>query len=179
MGKISSFLGSIIWKIKYKIRAAKNLARWHKIIWEDKQSDYSNLLIILEHKLKLQSEYWQSQEGPDAEKNSRYCKICSNLAEKVRDEHYLYELMSSYRMLIGGDNGVSQDKNEKLQSYLDRHKRHQRRMYRSTSFGVDRLNPKNRHEQETIAMDIASYKHRKARRLLFKIMYHQLENWSE
>ena len=66
MGKISSFLGSIIWKIKYKIRAAKNLARWHKIIWEDKQSDYSNLLIILEHKLKLQSEYWQSQEGPEA-----------------------------------------------------------------------------------------------------------------
>ena len=179
MGKISSFLGSVIWKIEYKIRSAKNLGRWHKIIWEDKQSDYSNLLIILEHKLKLQSEYWQSQEGPEAEKNARYCKICSDLAEKVRNEYYLYELMSSYRMLIGGDNGVSQDKNEKLQSYLDRHKRHQKRMYRSVSFGVNRLNPKNRQEQETIAMDIASYKHRKARRLLFKIMYHQLENWAE
>jgi len=179
MGKISFFRDSIIWKIEHKIRAAKNLIRWHKIIWEDKQSDYSNLLIILEHKLKLQSEYWQSQEGSDGEKNSRYCKICSNLAERVRNEYYLYELMSSYRMLIGGDKGIGTDKNDRLQSYLDRHKRHQRRMYRSTSSGVNVLNPKTRQEQEMIAMDIASYKHRKARRLLFKIMYHQLENWEE
>jgi hypothetical protein len=179
MGKISFFLDSIIWKIEYRIRAAKNLIKWHRIIWEDKQSDYSNLLIILEHKLKLQSEYWQSQEGSEAEKNSRYCKICSKLAEIVRDEYYLYELMSSYRMLIGGPNGVTQDKNDKLQSYLDRHKRHQKRMYRSTSSGVNVLDPKTRQEQEMIAMDIASYKHRKARRLLFKIMYHQLENWTE
>jgi hypothetical protein len=82
-------------------------------------------------------------------------------------------------MLIGGDKGIGTDKNDRLQSYLDRHKRHQRRMYRSTSSGVNVLNPKTRQEQEMIAMDIASYKHRKARRLLFKIMYHQLENWEE
>jgi hypothetical protein len=52
-----------------------------------------------------------------------------------------------------------------------------KKMYRKVSKGIDQNQELSEDEMSMLAMDIASYKHRKAKRLLFKIMYHQLENW--
>jgi hypothetical protein len=155
--QIQSFLRSLI-KLPIRVR---NLKNWHSIVWKDHQKDYSKLLEIMEHKFCLQSEFW-SLEGD--ERNARYNFICQNLAIRVRGEHYLNELIEHFN-------------HGEIESYLKKHARHMKRMYRKVSLGIDQNGNLSDDEMTSLAMDIASYKHRKARRLLFKIMYHQLENW--
>lgn len=138
-----------------------NLTNWHSIVWKDHQKDYSKLLEIMEHKFCLQADFWFS-EGED--EKARYNLICQNLARKVRTEHYLNELIEQFNQ-------------RKIEEYLQKHSRHMKKMYRKVSTGIDQNSQLSEDEMSSLAMDIASYKHRKARRLLFKIMYHQLENW--
>jgi hypothetical protein len=138
-----------------------NLSTWHTIIWKDHPRDYSKLLEIMEHKFCLQAGYWISD---DEEQKARYNLLCQDLAKMVRTEHYLNELIDYFSQ-------------RRLEEYLQKHSRHIKKMYRKVSKGIDQNQELNEDEMSMLAMDIASYKHRKAKRLLFKIMYHQLENW--
>jgi hypothetical protein len=160
--RIYFYLSHFFWYLKQSPKRIKNLLKWHAVVWRDHQEDYSKLLEIMEHKFDLQADHWLEMETP---RNYKYNKICSSLANKVRTEYYLGELLDYY----------SADRN--LDRFLSDHKRHMKKMYRKVSFGIDQTKTLNEDQKAMLAMDIASYKHRKAKRLLFKIMYHQLENW--
>jgi hypothetical protein len=142
-------------------RRIMNLTAWHKIVWKDHPRDYSKLLEIMEHKFCLQADYWLSVAE---EEKARYNLLCQDLAKMVRNEHYLNELIGYFSQ-------------RRLEEYLQKHSRHMKKMYRKVSKGIDQNQELNEDEMSMLAMDIASYKHRKAKRLLFKIMYNQLENW--
>lgn len=162
MRKLILKLGEVVWSIKQYPKRLKNLVKWHFVIWKDHNSDYSKLLDILELKFGFQSEYWYSV---GEEKNSRYNAVCKKLSNSINREYYLGEM-------------IDHMKNEQsLDLYLKNHKRHIKKMYRKVSLGLNDTGNLTIEQKEMIAMDIASYKHRKARRLLFKILYHQMENW--
>lgn len=149
------------WWIKQIPSRVKNLINWHRIAWKDHQKDYSKLLEVLEFKMSLQQKYWKSK---NEEKNSRYNRLCRELSRRVRKEYYLDEMLDFYVV-------------DRLDVYLKAHERHMRKMYRKVSLGIDQMGNLSDEDKSMLAMDIASYKHRKARRLLFKILYHHIENW--
>jgi len=155
---------SILSLIRSTVKIPKrisNLRAWHKIAWKDHQGDYSKLLEIMERKFFLQAQYWEEM---GEEEKARYNRICQSLSQKVRTEHYLNELIEHFSTL-------------RLEEYVDKHVRHMQKMYRKVSVGIDQKASPSEDQLTALAMDIASYKHRKAKRLLFKIMYQQLENW--
>lgn len=86
--------------MKHKIRSIidglKNLWKWRKVIYKDRDWDHYYIYEILKTKLKFQAEYMMKhgiteKANEDAEKMLR----CVDLIDKAQNEYYLDKAMTS------------------------------------------------------------------------------------
>lgn len=144
----------IFYNIKYGI---KNLIRWFPIIWKDRDWDYAFIYDLLSAKLKFQANSFKKHgvsvsSGRDAE----VMILCSKLIAIVSREEYETEYFD-YR----GDEEKYFKKNVHAYNVVTKTNRYY--------FDND--------TNEHIAMNIGQYKHRKAKRLLFKIIEDRIDGW--
>lgn len=171
------------WEARYYHRDIKygiiNLIRWFPTIWRDRDWDQAYIWDILEKKLRNQSHHIKHYgHHVDTDYDSRNMLICANLIKKIRDEYYDMEYMDYHSWnasFVPSDREgcyemVSETNWEKFDDYFKKYPR----IYKEV---LNKCEPERKDDKEWIAMQIAHTNHRRAIRLLFKIMEDQIERW--
>lgn len=100
---IYDFFHAIGIKINSVIVGLSNLIRWSKLIYKDRQYDYEYLYLILNHKLKLMEEFFNSSKTHVADAPLTYHQIreTREILERIINNNYSAEEMSSYEKKYG------------------------------------------------------------------------------
>lgn len=83
--------------MKYKIRSIiygiKNLWKWRKIIYKDRDWDQWYIFEILKTKLKFQSQHFcQYGYHISSDRDAQKMQLCIRLIDKVQNEYYIDEV---------------------------------------------------------------------------------------
>ena len=161
-------------EIKEFFRSVKHLIKWFPVIWKDRDWDHYYLLTIMQFKMNGVEEYIsKANRHEDVPKISRNLKLCSSLIEKIKTGHYEVEYQDYYKQDIDiNDDDVlifNVIKND-LDKYFEKNK-----LIVTKLLKID----KNLDSREDIllAMRIGTYKHEHAKKLLFKTMFENIEQW--
>lgn len=162
-------------------KGIKNLWRWFPIIWKDRDWDDHFIWILLEKKLENQAKYTIERGFHErAEKDAQRMMTCVRLIQKVRKEDYHMEYMDYHKSEyhwdeVPGRDDVKQLRIEELsENYNDYFKKYPL-VYKKI---VKRPKVNRRRSDKCfIAMNIAKENHKRAKKLLFKIMERHIEQW--
>lgn len=135
------------------IESVKSLFYWLPVIWKDRNYDYSFIYDVLHHKLKAYANAY------DKDDRSRI-KLCIDLIQRIKDEYYLLEYLD--HAVFEGEFLISNISN--LDSYFAKYP----------------LIYKNIDKEEDLALQgikISMINHERAKRLLYRILHENMENW--
>lgn len=142
----------------------RNLIIWFPIIWKDRNWDHSFILIILQHKLKFQSDYIEKRGVHlDAWADVRDMRLCIELIKKIQTEYYIWEYMEEY-------NETDPDSSD---MYINKYPL----IYKRVLNGEGIIRVKNITDAPTIMFTMGQFNHDRARKLLFTILENKLEGW--
>lgn len=153
-----------------------NLWYWLPIIWRDRNWDHFYIWEILEHKLKAQAKYIAKEDRHlNAQTDARNLRICAKLIERVKDGYYEVEYQDyaeeEFRFIPCDKEGFKELKIDIISEHYDDYFTKYRLVYQR----VLKAHPNE--EKHVLALHIAQENHRRAKRLLFKIMEEQIESW--
>lgn len=78
------------YRIKNTIRGIKNLWKWRKIIYKDRDWDHWYIFEILKKKLEFQAEFAEKHGYHEKSANDAHMmRYIANLIDKVQNEYYL------------------------------------------------------------------------------------------
>jgi hypothetical protein len=85
-------------KLRYRIKSIttglKNLWKWRKIIYKDRDWDQYYIFEILKTKLKFQNEhFYKYGNHVSSERDAEKMELCVKLIDKVQNEYYLDEAL--------------------------------------------------------------------------------------
>ena len=179
----------MIQNIRYFINSIKNLIRWFPIIWNDRDWDDWYIYTILETKLKHQAKYIGDKDRHTrAKRDSELMRTCTRLIKKVKEEEYDGEWMdyhtSKYNWLDVPERPDHKRLDiglvaERFDEYFLKYPSDYRRVVSNQSnqvfrFGNDLNDPENK---QRIAMNMSMVRQERARKLLFKLLEHNIEKW--
>ncbi len=164
----------------------KNIWNWLPIIWKDRNYDYSYIYTILEHKLKLQSDYIGSRETHTRSKrDSEIMMTCVRLVDKCKEGYYESEYSDFHESKYwfegvkdkpGYSTWESKILREDFQDYFDMYPL----IYKRVMDGEGPFDFDGKDELEvkfSIARNIGYINQERAKTLLFKIMEKNIEKW--
>lgn len=142
-----------------------NLIIWFKVIWNDRDHDYSFIYNILQFKLNKQAQNMIKTNYTETSlRDAELMLTCVNLIELIKTEYYIDELNDLlYDVQMCGEDTIS----NQLNFYFILNSR----MYKLISKNYPDLTPYQ------IASMIATLKQDKARLLLFNILFHKMHGW--
>lgn len=154
------------------IQGIKNLFKWFKIVWNDRDFDYVFILYVLKFKLDNTAnniEKYSRHVGN--ERDVQRIRLCVRLLDKIKDVYYETEYQNYYDSdfnIRTAEDLFSQllekaNKNE-LKQYLNKYPNH----YRKIDKGDDDL---------LNALNLGRLRHEKAKRLFFELLNRHLEEW--
>ena len=162
-------------KIKYDARyyhenfahGLKNLIRWFPVIWKDRNWDSSHILEIWKKKISFQAEHIRKHGHHvnhiyDAER----METCVRLMSDIQDEFYSSEYNDYIKNSTKSTKGW-----EKFDDYLAKYPHAYREVTKTDRYIFDNDSKQN------IAMNVGYYLHKKANRILFKLLERHLESW--
>lgn len=163
----------------------KNLIYWFPIIWKDRHWDSHYIFEIMMHKLKAQSKYIGSRNiHTDAKRDAEIMMTCVRLMERINDEFYGTEY-SDYHTdkhwftptdKEGFSTWDSKILEENFHDYFTKYPLIYKRVMKGEGlFTLDGKTPEDINQR--IAMNIGHINHKRARKLLFKIMEENIEGW--
>jgi hypothetical protein len=163
-----------------------NLIRWAPIIYRDRNWDSSYIFILLEYKLKLQAKcIAQKNKFLDSQRDAEIIRTCVRLMEKVREDYYQMEYTDYHKTKYWFEDiedkpdvfsWESEIESENFDDYFKKYPLIYKRVLNGE--GVFNISRENESDiKQTIAMNIASINHNRARKLLFKIMEDNIERW--
>ena len=167
-------------------QGVKNLCYWFPIIWKDRDWDQHYIFEVLKHKLKAQSKFI-SDYGihTSAQQDARRIRLCISLIQKLQDETYAMEYMDYYRERVwftdcedrpGSFRYNSEDVWEKYDGFFKKYPLVYKRVLKGE--GVFTLDGRDENDMKRlIAMNISKINHMRAKKLLFKIMEENIEQW--
>jgi hypothetical protein len=112
--------------MRYKIRnitqGLKNLWKWRKVIYKDRNYDHWFIYEILKTKLKFQADYMQ-KDGITESSSEVAAQIfeCVDLIDKVQNEYYIDEALNGLNSDWNDDQfseAIKKDKEAKEQLFL-------------------------------------------------------------
>jgi hypothetical protein len=178
---------NIGWKIRDFYRSIKSVIRWFPIIWKDRDWDSWYIFTILQTKLKFQSKYIGERDfHVRAKRDAEVMNLCVNLIEKVRDEYYGMEYMdyfdTEYSFVDSDTPGYKQMIFNKKSEWFEGYFKKYPLIYTQVLNSSKNILPiedeiTKRVSNQKIAMNIAYINHKRARKLLFKILNDQIEYW--
>jgi hypothetical protein len=173
------------------VTPTKNLARWFKTIKNDRDYDDHYIWEILKVKLTHQAEYFRKHgHTMSADYNADKMMLCVSLINKVATEYYSSLYMdyhvSNYNWVPEdedadmGDEIIPKEELTRLEIDLiserfDEFFKLYPHAYREVT-KTDKYIFEN-DEKQKIAMNMGYYLHKKANKLLFKILEEHLQSW--
>lgn len=174
-------------------RGIKNLIKWFNVIWRDRDYDHSFIYTILAFKLRNQAGYIGGRDiHTRAKIDARNMNICANLIDKLNSEYYYMEYSDYEESKIVWDEVDQSDddfpqewKTDKelmelniidISETLDDYFRKYGRIYKYVMNTTDKL-PVSTETKRGIAINIAHINHKRAKKLLFKIMEENIDGW--
>ena len=179
--------------IRYAFRECKqgikNLWRWFRVIWNDRDWDHTFIYTILAKKLEIQAQYI-AQHGvhDEAHRDAEKMSTVVRLIKRQRDDFYHYECHDFYESewkttpLDAAGTIYSMDEellSDNFDAYFARYPRQYKRVMSGevnffSGLGFAEEQEKDR---KIIAMEIARENQDRCRKLLFKIIEENIEGW--
>lgn len=169
------------------MRGIKNIWYWLPIIWKDRNWDSHYIFEIMKHKLKAQSKYIGERDiHTRAKRDAEIMMTCVRLMEKIQGEWYPMEYMDYHKTKHWFEpcedrEGYSTWESRELSENFDEYFAKYPLIYKRVLNGEGDFGREGRegHEddKQIIAMNISHINHKRARKLLFKIMEENIEGW--
>ena len=165
------------------IRGLKSIKYWLPIIWKDRNWDHQYIFDILSHKLKAQSKYIGDMDTHTrAKRDAEVMMTCVRLIEKVKDEFYSMEYMEYEKTKhwfedVPDSPGYSSWESRQLEENFDDYFKKYPLIHKRVLNGEGWLKIEDFTDKHRIASNIAHINHKRARKLLFKIMEQNIEGW--
>ena len=187
---------SLWWRFKGRyfrqdfIQGIKNLVKWFKLVWKDRDWDDTFIFEALKFKIENTAKYTERRQWfVGWEKEVSRMKTCVKLINYIQDntygmEYYDYQ-ESKYEFVPSGvvdENGKSdyyEMKSEVLVDNLDEYFKRYPRIYKLVlkKYFSDLSDEDITEKRMSIAFRIGHENHERAKRLLFKILNEHIESW--
>lgn len=163
----------------YFFQGVKNLLKWFKIVWKDRDWDDHFIFEALKFKIQNTSKYTKSKQVfVGWEDEVRYMDICVKLMDRIQEEWYKTEYLNyedSEIDFVPSENNTYEMKRKvtrnDLKTYIEKYPHSKRVVLKEGKY-------KNYNNTETgISLAIGIDRHLKARKLLFKILEEKIEGW--
>lgn len=177
------------WRTQYIYRKFKNLYGWFPIIWNDQDYDHHYIFDILKFKLKNQAKHiGDNDRHTRAELDAKRMRICVELVDKVSDGYYEGEYMNYHETKWEftdipdkpGYSTLNMDIiSERFNEYFKKYPLVYKKVLTDEKlqiFNIDLADNESEIDKR-IAMNMGFYNHKRARKLLFKIMEENIEGW--
>jgi hypothetical protein len=159
----------------------RNLWKWFSVIWKDRDWDDFYIFEVLKHKIKNTADYTEKkQRFVGWEKEVRYMRICVKLIERLQDEYYqaeyfdYHDVNHTFVPVKGSEKSFeikSETTRDDLETYISMYPHAYRRLMNDEKL----MNYKK--GNHSIALGMGIIRHRKAKKLLFKILENRIEHW--
>jgi len=156
------------------IQGIKNIIKWIPIIYKDRDWDYYYILETLKFKLSNQSKHTLNKSRHvNATKDSRIMDLCIKLISKIQDEYYLsewldYEVVEHKYQKVEDNSSLFRLKTEIISENFGDYFKKYSRIYKY----ID-----DKESKVAAAIKISTINHNRAKKLLFKILENNIENW--
>jgi len=98
------FISRVSYVLDDLISGIGNLYRWFKIIWNDRQYDYSYILHVLKKKLEIMHKRFSGDlVFVGQEKEAHNMRVCILLIERILDDNYILSKRFSYLSAVCPD----------------------------------------------------------------------------
>jgi hypothetical protein len=158
------------------VNGIKNLIRWFPTIWKDRDWDDHFIWEIMMKKITFQADYIGKRDfHTRAKRDAEIMMTCVRLMGKVREEYYHMEYMdyheSTYDFVDCDTPGHKELKITEVSENFDDYFKKYPRTYKNI------LSENPNESKSRIASLISMENHRKAKRVLFKLMENNIEAW--
>ena len=176
------------WEAKYLhkdiIKGIKNLWKWFPLVWKDRDWDHHFILETLKFKIVNTANYIKSHDRyVGADRDYEVMMTCVRLIEKIQEEdydgewgNYINQKMTTKE--IEGESSKILDFeiiSENFKAYFDKYPNVHKKALVASS-GAERWSYSEISDQ-TLAMWMSHYNHRRAKRILFTLMERNIEKW--
>ena len=181
--KINKFINWLKFDAKYVhldvIQGVRNLIKWFRVVWKDRDWDHSYIYEILKHKLENQAHYIAKKDRhTSAKRDAELMLLCARLIEMQQEESYDMEYLDYREIEWTDDLRIIRGKmvSDNLEDYLAKYPRQYKRALSGelNQFKRDEIDTENKH---LIAMEIANENQRRCKALLFKLMEENIDGW--
>ncbi len=158
------------------IQGVKNLIKWFPTIWKDRDWDQTFIFNILIKKLEFQAKCIGGKDRHTrAKRDAEIMMTCVRLMEKVREEEYNIEYMeyedTKFEFVETENPEFKRLKITELGENFDDYFKKYPRVYKKI------LNENPNEKKSRIAHLVAHENHRRAKRILFKLMENYIDYW--
>ena len=173
-----TLFGMLHWRIRNFLTSCNNLIKWFPTIWYDRDWDGHFILKILQKKIEFQrKELVNANRHTRIESDNRDMTLALNLLERVREDYYGLECMDYWDSEIVFDNVPENPKlksievnttTERYDEYLSKYPSSVRALTKEHGEELDK---------ERLCLMVSNYNHKKANKLLFRILEERLAYW--
>jgi hypothetical protein len=174
----NTLYGKLHWRIKYFLEGVKNIIRWIPTMYHDRDWDGDYILKILQKKIEHQrKELINANRHMDIDRDNRYMTLALNLLERVRQEHYSLECMDYWDndMIFDdvpdkpGYKSIDfEEKWEKYDEYLMKYPSSVRTIIKQHG---------EQDDKKRLCLLVSYYNHKKANKILFRVLEENVAHW--
>ena len=170
--------GRLHWRIRNFLTSCHNLIKWFPTIWNDRDWDGHYILKILQKKIEFQrKELVNANRHTRIESDNRDMTLALNLLERVKEEYYSLECMDYWDSEIVFDDVPENPElksievnttTERYDEYLSKYPSSVRALTKEHGEELDK---------QRLCLMVSNYNHKKANKLLFRILEERLAYW--
>ena len=154
----------------------KNLIRWFPTIWKDRDWDDYFIFNLLIKKIEFQAKHiGDNDRHTRAKRDAEIMRTCVRIMEKIRDEDYDIEYMDYQKIeheFVDCDKpGFFEVKTTELSENFEEYFKKYPLVYKK----VSKENPESSNQRIAFLMGIEN--HRRAKKIVFKLMENNIECW--
>jgi len=172
------------WEARYTFtyikEGVRNIFRWLPIVWKDRDWDTHYIWKVFKFKLTNQAKYIGDRGiHTSAKRDAERMRLCVKLMDKIQNEYYSSEYIdfqdSEFDFIPIPNSENYEMKSKILSEDFDTYFAKYPRIYKQV---IEMENPPFRNNEKMgIAINIARINHRRAKKLLFRIMEENIESW--
>lgn len=170
--------GRLHWRIRNFLTSCNNLIKWFPTIWNDRDWDGNFILKILQKKIEFQrKELVNANRHTRIESDNRDMTLALNLLERVKEEYYSLECMDYWDSEIVFDDVPENPElksievnttTERYDEYLSKYPSSVRALTKEHGEELDK---------QRLCLMVSNYNHKKANKLLFRVLEEKLAFW--
>ena len=174
----TTLFGKLHWRIRNFLTSCNNLIKWFPTIWNDRDWDGHYILKILQKKIEFQrKELVNANRHTRIESDNRDMTLALNLLERVKEEYYSLECMDYWDSEIVFDDVPENPElksievnttAERYDEYLSKYPSSVRALTKEHGEELDK---------QRLCLMVSNYNHKKANKLLFRVLEERLAFW--